>query len=197
MEIKEHVVSLGKLVDDSKRMLASSVRPGVQLVTVKDVLQEEDWVLGDAHRIQQVLTNVVTNAIKYTQEGSITLRVSWIHMSMDDRCSWYASAACMSLASASPTTIWVAERDPAMPTQYLINDLAAARQALDQPRALTCSQGRGSPPSRRPRFICRPYWPLCGPPPQGGALRDSCSGSGIRCWFEYWFEDACQEWLQA
>jgi hypothetical protein len=39
--------------------------------------QGRDWVLGDKHRIQQVLTNVVANAVKYTVQGSIVLSVAW------------------------------------------------------------------------------------------------------------------------
>jgi CheY-like chemotaxis protein len=39
--------------------------------------QGRNWVIGDVHQIQQVLTNVVSNAIKYTTFGSITLTVGW------------------------------------------------------------------------------------------------------------------------
>jgi CheY-like chemotaxis protein len=38
---------------------------------------DKDWVLGDSHRMQQILTNVITNAIKYTATGSITLSMKW------------------------------------------------------------------------------------------------------------------------
>jgi CheY-like chemotaxis protein len=35
-----------------------------------------EWVLGDSTRIQQILTNLFSNAFKFTQEGSIDLTVS-------------------------------------------------------------------------------------------------------------------------
>jgi CheY-like chemotaxis protein len=57
-------------------MLLPSIRPGVAFLKVCDT-DGRDWVLGDSHRIQQVMTNVITNAIKYTTSGSITLIIRW------------------------------------------------------------------------------------------------------------------------
>lgn len=68
--------SIWKLLHNVHKMLSPSVRPGVdfrKLINVKG----KDWVLGDAHRIEQVLTNVVSNAIKYTVSGHIQISFEW------------------------------------------------------------------------------------------------------------------------
>ena len=69
-------LSLAQLVQDVRQILSPSVRPGVDFTT-RCRTHGRDWVLGDKHRIQQVLTNVVANAIKYTVQGSIVLSVWW------------------------------------------------------------------------------------------------------------------------
>mmetsp|Transcript_10740 Transcript_10740/g.25976 ORF Transcript_10740/g.25976 Transcript_10740/m.25976 type:complete len:855 (-) Transcript_10740:65-2629(-) len=68
-------LSLSSLVQRVKTMLLPSVRSGVKLITHCDLKNNNDFVMGDAHRIQQVLTNVITNAIKYTATGSIVVSV--------------------------------------------------------------------------------------------------------------------------
>lgn len=69
-------ISLKKLVSSVHKMLLPSVRPGVEF-TKKSDTQGRDWIIGDSHRVQQVITNVVTNAIKYTVNGTICLSVGW------------------------------------------------------------------------------------------------------------------------
>ena len=69
-------ISLQKILSSVHKMLAPSVRPGVTFNSSCN-LKGNGWVLGDSHRIQQVYTNVVTNAIKYTTSGSIDIVINW------------------------------------------------------------------------------------------------------------------------
>lgn len=41
-------------------------------------------LLGDSRRIQQILINILTNAVKYTEEGSVTLRVESVPAAEDE-----------------------------------------------------------------------------------------------------------------
>jgi signal transduction histidine kinase len=84
MVLKKNPLSLEGLVKDVRRMMAPAVQPGVELLvsvesnrgsTINDE-RKGDWVFGDVHRLQQVLTNVTSNSIKFTRTGSITLVVA-------------------------------------------------------------------------------------------------------------------------
>jgi len=76
MVLSSSPLSLTSILDSVGKMLGPSVRPGVQFIT-ECVVGSNDWVLGDSHRIQQIMTNVVTNAIKYTIKGYVKLSISW------------------------------------------------------------------------------------------------------------------------
>ena len=70
--------SISEVIWNVEKMLRPSVRPDVQLVTkLTGLTEENNWVMADAHRLQQIYTNVITNAIKYTTSGSISLNFYW------------------------------------------------------------------------------------------------------------------------
>lgn len=69
-------LSLSEALSNVHKMLLPSVKPGVAF-TASSHTEGRDWVYGDEHRLQQVMTNVVTNAIKYTLTGSIAISMSW------------------------------------------------------------------------------------------------------------------------
>jgi PAS domain S-box-containing protein len=78
-------ISLHKLLTGVHKMLLPSMKPGVSFIK-ECVTADRDWVYGDEHRIQQVITNVVTNAIKYTVSGSITIRIGWEGVNVKFEC---------------------------------------------------------------------------------------------------------------
>eukprot|EP00980_Cylindrotheca_fusiformis_P002975 scaffold688_cov105-Cylindrotheca_fusiformis.AAC.4 len=76
MTLRSDPLSLSAMVNNTHKMLASLVKMEVDFLIQIDLRPEQDWVIGDAARIQQVFVNITTNAIKYTNKGSITLKAS-------------------------------------------------------------------------------------------------------------------------
>jgi len=67
---------LKELVDDIALLFVSQAREkGVELKVEFEVEGSQNF-LGDPARIRQILVNFVSNALKFTSEGTITLRVS-------------------------------------------------------------------------------------------------------------------------
>jgi len=86
MTLNSVAISLQALLDSVHKMLLPSVRPGVAFLKVCNT-GSKDWILGDSHRIQQVMTNVITNAIKYTTTGSVTLIIEWEGSNVKFECA--------------------------------------------------------------------------------------------------------------
>ena len=70
---------LNKVVSSVQNMfLPIATKKGLELnIEYKDDLPST--YLGDANRLRQILLNLVSNAIKYTQEGSVTIRLSQVN----------------------------------------------------------------------------------------------------------------------
>ena len=76
LKIEDIEFSLGSVVDDVVALLAASAQTkGLELVAVIDS-SVPAVVSGDPGRVRQVLTNLIGNAIKFTQAGEIDVRVS-------------------------------------------------------------------------------------------------------------------------
>lgn len=75
MHFADTPMSLKSLVGDVENLSAIAAQAkGLSLVS--DIAPDADrLVMGDALRLKQVLTNLVTNAVKFTETGSITIRV--------------------------------------------------------------------------------------------------------------------------
>jgi CheY-like chemotaxis protein len=76
MELTVAPFSLDAVLNNMTKMLMPTVRKDVQFIS-KCNTGKRDMVIGDSHRIQQVLNNVVSNAIKYTMIGSVVVELGW------------------------------------------------------------------------------------------------------------------------
>lgn len=75
LDIEEVQFDLSVVVRDVNKMLSfAAERKGLKYID--DVPQLRSWrVMGDPGRLRQVITNLLTNSIKFTSEGSVTMRV--------------------------------------------------------------------------------------------------------------------------
>ncbi len=75
LPIQKEVFSPRELIADIHTLFASQIRQkGLEFcISIDDSIPEA--ILGDAGRIRQILVNLLGNALKFTRQGSITLRV--------------------------------------------------------------------------------------------------------------------------
>lgn len=77
MELIEDTYSLGTMIHDLVNVL--SVKAENKGLSMNIVLAPDtpSKLYGDEVRIRQIITNILNNAIKYTEKGSVTLDVNW------------------------------------------------------------------------------------------------------------------------
>ena len=86
MTVLNNPFSLKTLIDEVHKMMMPAVVSDVEwLADVKSIPKEKEWVFGDAKHIQQILTNLISNAIKHTRRGSITVSATWTRNDGDNR----------------------------------------------------------------------------------------------------------------
>lgn len=76
MEVETVDFDLRALVSEALRMWRPEARHKGLKLRVEGAHSLPDWVHGDPTRIRQVLNNLISNALKFTAQGSITLRLS-------------------------------------------------------------------------------------------------------------------------
>jgi two-component system, sensor histidine kinase and response regulator len=85
LQLEAAPFSIATLVRDVLRTFSLKAdQKGLELMGDLD-LEIGTWVVGDSVRVRQVLTNLLGNAIKFTEEGHVLLRIS--EGSRDDRCT--------------------------------------------------------------------------------------------------------------
>lgn len=84
MEIDNHVYSIGDVLRDTYNMIKIKAdQKNLEFVAEIDE-KLPDKLKGDDVRIGQVMVNLLTNAVKYTQKGTVTLKVEWEKTSREE-----------------------------------------------------------------------------------------------------------------
>lgn len=85
LEIESLVFSPRQVVDEVASMLEAQVRQKRLKLKLSLAPSIPEWISGDPTRFRQILTNLVGNAIKFTDEGSIGITATFIGDAAGDR----------------------------------------------------------------------------------------------------------------
>ncbi len=82
--LEETVLDLDELVSEVVALLATQARSKGVAMEAKLASDVPRQLLGDPVRLRQILLNLTSNALKFTNEGSVTVRIACEHLSDAD-----------------------------------------------------------------------------------------------------------------
>ena len=71
---------LSSLINDCYHMVSERAKEKRLELIIKNDATIPDKLIGDETRIRQIIVNILTNGIKYTRKGSVTLNLKWKHL---------------------------------------------------------------------------------------------------------------------
>jgi signal transduction histidine kinase/HPt (histidine-containing phosphotransfer) domain-containing protein/ActR/RegA family two-component response regulator len=87
MELEAAPVNLCELLEELEALFRDQARTRGLVFEVLQGAELPEWVRGDATRLTQVLLNLLSNALKFTAEGRVTLRADLTGKGADGRCA--------------------------------------------------------------------------------------------------------------
>jgi signal transduction histidine kinase/CheY-like chemotaxis protein len=75
LEFRDKPIEVAALIADVRRLWRPQAEAKGLAFEVEHSVPESLWTLGDADRLRQILNNLVSNALKFTPEGEVRLRV--------------------------------------------------------------------------------------------------------------------------
>jgi CheY-like chemotaxis protein len=104
LTLVEDPFDLGATLDEVARMFAADAAANGTELKVEPNSELPRSLLGDGGKVKQVLINLVSNAVKFTRQGSVSITATW---------SAAANAAVLVEIVVADTGIGIAERDRA------------------------------------------------------------------------------------
>lgn len=81
VDLRTEPFSIHSLIDNTVSMIRNQAERKQVALDVHEDSSLSDYYVGDEHRIRQVLLNLLNNAVKFTEEGSVALAVDVRHTS--------------------------------------------------------------------------------------------------------------------
>ena len=75
MEVEARPFNLRQVLARTIRLWQREAADQGLRLRLEGASQTPDWVMGDPTRIRQVLNNLISNALKFTQDGTVTVRI--------------------------------------------------------------------------------------------------------------------------